>query len=105
MKGSSQPLQVLLVEDSENDALLLQLAIERSGLNSAFRRVETAEEMAAALQAQDWDAIIADYVMPNFGGLEALAMVKERELDLPFHHCLGPHNRGHGGGRDESRRT
>jgi PAS domain S-box-containing protein len=77
-------LQILLVEDSEDDALLLRLAIERSGLNGAFRRVETAEEMAAALQAQEWDAIIADYVMPKFGGLEALAMVKERELDLPF---------------------
>ena len=40
--------------------------------------------MAAALQAQDWDAVIADYVMPNFDGLAALAMVKERGLDVPF---------------------
>jgi PAS domain S-box-containing protein len=46
--------------------------------------VETAEEMAAGLQAQDWDAIIADYVMPKFDGLAALVMVKERALDVPF---------------------
>ena len=84
MKNLNQPLQILLVEDSENDALLLQLAIERSGAQCVCQRVETAEEMAAGLQAQDWDAIIADYVMPKFDGLAALVMVKERALDVPF---------------------
>ena len=73
-----------MVEDSENDALLLQLAIERSGSKCVCRRVETAEELTAALQDQEWDAIIADYVMPKFGGLEALALVKERGVDVPF---------------------
>jgi PAS domain S-box-containing protein len=77
-------LQILVVEDSENDALLLELALERSGLRCACRRVETASDVAAALQAQDWDAIIADYVLPNFDGLAALAMVKERKVDVPF---------------------
>ncbi len=80
----NRPLQILVVEDSEDDALLLQLAVERSGVHCVCRRVETAEEMRDALQAQDWDAIVADYVMPNFDGLAALALVKERGLDLPF---------------------
>ena len=31
MKNLQRPWQILIVEDSENDALLLQLAIERSG--------------------------------------------------------------------------
>jgi two-component system, NarL family, sensor histidine kinase UhpB len=84
MKSSNHQLQILLVEDSENDALLLQLAIERSGARCQCRRVETAAEMSVALQEQEWDAIIADYVMPNFDGLAALAMMKERGLDLPF---------------------
>jgi PAS domain S-box-containing protein len=84
MKNVNRPLQILVVEDSENDALLLQLAIERSGARCVCRRVETVEEMTAALEAQDWDAIIADYVMPKFDGLAALAVVKERGLDVPF---------------------
>ncbi len=84
MKSLNRPLQILLVEDSENDALLLQMAIERAGNKCVCRRVENAEEMAAALQSQEWDAIIADYVMPEFDGLAALAMVKERQLDVPF---------------------
>ena len=84
MKKLNRPLQILVVEDSENDALLLQLAIERSGTPCVCRRVETAEEMTAALQTQEWDAIVADYVMPKFDGLAALALVKERGLDVPF---------------------
>jgi DNA-binding NtrC family response regulator len=84
MKIVNRPLQILVVEDSEDDALLLQLAIERSGVRCACRRVETAQEMSEAILSQDWDAIIADYVMPNFDGLAALALVKERGLDVPF---------------------
>jgi PAS domain S-box-containing protein len=84
MKKLSLPLQLLIVEDSENDALLLQLALERAGTSSICRRVETAQEMAAALDAQEWDAIIADYLLPSFDGLAALALVKERLLDVPF---------------------
>jgi two-component system, NarL family, sensor histidine kinase UhpB len=84
MKSLNRPLQILLVEDSEDDALLLQLAIERLGTRCVCRRVETAEEMAAALQSQPWDAIVADYVMPKFDGLAALAKVKELGLDVPF---------------------
>jgi len=78
------PLQVLFVEDSENDAELLRLELERAGYETNCQRVETAEGLAVALEAQRWDLIIADYVMPRFGGLEALALVKSKGLDLPF---------------------
>ena len=84
MINTSRPLQILVVEDSENDALLLQLAIERSGARCVCRRVETAQEMTAALDAQSWDVVIADYVMPKFDGLAALALLKGRGLDVPF---------------------
>jgi signal transduction histidine kinase/CheY-like chemotaxis protein len=79
-----KPLQVLFVEDSENDAALLQLELEREGYETNCRRVETAHEMAKALDEQRWDVVIADYVMPKFSGLDALALVKSKGLDLPF---------------------
>lgn len=78
------PLHVLIVEDSENDADLLQIELERSGYQPKCLRVETPEAMAAALLRQNWDLIVADYVMPHFSGLAALAKVKEMGLDLPF---------------------
>ena len=40
--------------------------------------------MSAALERQEWDLIIADYRLPRFSGIDALALVKERKLDVPF---------------------
>jgi PAS domain S-box-containing protein len=77
-------LCVLIVEDQEDDALLLLRVLQRAGYDLRFERVDTAETMEAALNRQRWDIIIADYTMPEFNGLAALALVKERGLDLPF---------------------
>jgi len=79
-----QPLKVLIVEDSENDAALLEIELERAGYAPFCERVQTADELGLALGRQRWDVIIADYVLPHFNGLAALAIVKEKGLDLPF---------------------
>jgi PAS domain S-box-containing protein len=79
-----QKLTVLLAEDSENDALLLAMELERDGFNPDIRRVETAEQMRRGLAERDFDIVIADYIMPRFNGLEALAIVRERGEDIPF---------------------
>src|ERR1044071_172612 len=79
-----QPLQVLIVEDSENDAALLEIELQRAGFDPQCRRVETPEALSAALDRQTWDLVIADYIMPRFNGLAALGQVKEKGLDLPF---------------------
>jgi PAS domain S-box-containing protein len=81
---SSKPLQVLVVEDSENDALLLEMELQRSGYEVSFHRVDTKEAMVTALNTQRWDLIIADYLMPRFNGLEALSLANARGLDVPF---------------------
>ena len=78
------PLRVLIVEDSENDALLLVRELRRGGYEPRFKRVETAAAMSAELKRREWDIVISDYVMPKFGGIEALRILKERGLDLPF---------------------
>jgi len=81
MKG---PLQVLIVEDSENDAALLELELQQAGYETICQRVDTPGGLRSALAAQSWDVIIADYVMPQFSGLTALAIVAEAGLDIPF---------------------
>ena len=80
----NQPLQVILVEDSENDATLLEIELQRAGYDPVCHRVETHAELASALAGQKWDLVISDYVMPQFDGLAALALVKQKGLDLPF---------------------
>ena len=80
----SDRLCVLMVEDSENDALLTMLELRRSGYQLDVERVETPEDFEAALRNRAWDVIIADYALPNFNGLEALKLLQASGLDIPF---------------------
>ncbi len=79
----SQPLRLLLIEDSEDDAILLLRTLKKAGYEFEHERVETPEATLAAL-GKPWDIIISDYVIPGFGGLEALKLVQEQHLDIPF---------------------
>jgi signal transduction histidine kinase len=77
-------LRVLLVEDSEDDAALILREFTRAGLHVASQRVDTAAEMSAALAAEAWDLVIADYNLPRFDAPTALNLAHERDCDLPF---------------------
>ncbi|MDZ8136902.1 MAG: histidine kinase dimerization/phosphoacceptor domain -containing protein [Nostoc sp. DedQUE04] len=80
----SVPLRVLLVEDSEDDALLLLRELQRGGYEVTFERIDTPTAMKAAIAEQIWDIVICDYSMPTFSAPAALKQVKESGLDLPF---------------------
>jgi signal transduction histidine kinase len=80
----AKPLRVLIIEDSENDALMLLRELRRSGYVPTYERVYCAADMIAALEKQQWDIIISDFIMPQFSGLEALKLVKEKNIDAPF---------------------
>jgi signal transduction histidine kinase len=77
-------LSVLIVEDSEDDMLLVLRELRRGGYEIDYIRVETPDEMQAALDRQPWDIILADYTLPAFSGLGALQLLQERQQDLPF---------------------
>ena len=77
-------LSVLNIEDSEDDAFLVQRELRRSGLNIIWERVETLEALCAALEKQTWDVIISDYNLPKFNAYDALQIVKCRYPNLPF---------------------
>ncbi len=79
-----KPLRLLIIEDSEDDALLLIRALKSGGYDPAYKRVETADAMRDALAGGPWDILISDYIMPRFGGLEALQLLKEAGLEIPF---------------------
>ena len=80
----SKQLKVLLVEDSEDDAALLTRELKKGGVQPIIQRVETAEAMKKALEKQEWDVVIADYVLPCFSGLDAVNVLKKTGKDLPF---------------------
>jgi PAS domain S-box-containing protein len=77
-------VRLLLVEDSEDDAELIVSALRRGGFEPTWRRVDTANELRQALTESSWDAVIADYSMPAFSGMDALGLVKAIRPGLPF---------------------
>ena len=77
-------LKVLIVEDSESDALLLVLALEQADYIVISERIETAQELHRALDTQIWDVVLADYSLPQFTAIDALKIVQEKQLDMPF---------------------
>lgn len=77
-------LKILIIEDSEDDTELLLHEIKKGGYNPTYVRVETANGMIESLNEQTWDFIIADYRLPDFSAPEALKVLQESGLDLPF---------------------
>src|SRR3954471_12389046 len=77
-------LRVLLVEDSEEDATLLQIRLRQPQWSAQCKRVQDELALRQALEKEDWDLIISDYVIPGFSGLRALEIVRELDLDIPF---------------------
>jgi len=78
------PLRVLVVEDSADEAWLLVHELETAGYAVTWERVETAEAMRVALSRESWDLILCDYVLPRFGGAEAVALVQSLGCDVPL---------------------
>ena len=77
-------LRVILVEDSEDDAVLVIRELVRGGYEVTFTRVDTAEGLIAALEDTRWDVAIGDFSMPQFSGTAALALVRQFDAEMPF---------------------
>lgn len=80
----NKPIRVLIVEDSEDDALMLVRQLKKDGYNPTYNQVDTAEAIMDAFEKQTWDVILCDSSMPGLSVFEAFDLYKEKRLDLPF---------------------
>jgi len=80
----SEPLHVLLVEDTDDDAALITRTIRSAGFAPILERVETREQFVAALRAGSWQVVVCDHSLPQFSSIEALVCLQDQRLDLPF---------------------
>ena len=80
----AQPLHILIIEDNEDDALLVLRAIRRGGYDPISQRVDSPDALHEVLFSQPWEIIITDYRMPQFTAVDALNILQESGLDLPF---------------------
>jgi len=81
---NERPIKVLAVEDSENDFRLAVRQLRLAGFTPECRRVEDRASLQQALLEGSWDAVISDFSMPGFGGLEALEEFRKTGMDIPF---------------------
>jgi signal transduction histidine kinase/ActR/RegA family two-component response regulator len=78
-------MNILNIEDSETDYQLILHHLKKGGVqNISSLRVESKEELAAALREKKWDIVISDYNIPGFSPMEALSAVRETSKYLPF---------------------
>jgi two-component system cell cycle sensor histidine kinase/response regulator CckA len=77
-------LRVLIIDDSEDDTRLITNELQRGGFDLLFERVNSPEAIKAALEQKTWDVVISNFVVSQCTALEALALLQEKNLDLPF---------------------
>jgi PAS domain S-box-containing protein len=80
----SARLRLLHLEDSPQDAELVQLMLERNGLDCDTVIVNNKISFEQALAKGGFDLILSDFSLPGYNGLAALALVRERRPQLPF---------------------
>ncbi|MBC7206596.1 MAG: response regulator, partial [Methyloversatilis sp.] len=81
---AQRTLDVLLIEDSEDDAVLLLHRFRQAGYTVRSIRVEDEKGLRAALRSGSWDVVLSDHNMPQFSAMAALGILQEQGLDLPF---------------------
>ena len=79
----SNPLRVLIVDDSDDDTLLVVDELRRGGFSPEYEQVDSADKMATALKGKEWDLVITDHNMPGFDSSAALSILKAAGLDIP----------------------
>jgi two-component system response regulator len=79
-----EPIKILLVEDVELDAELTDRELKRTNLNYVSKRVEEESDFIDLLKSFKPDIILADHSLPNFDGVTALKITKERCPETPF---------------------
>ncbi|WP_187394821.1 GGDEF domain-containing response regulator [Zoogloea oleivorans] len=82
--AGERKLEILVIDDCEDDAFLLGMALNKHGLKVLCTRVDTAPAMRNALDTGAWDIVISDHCMPGFDSGTALQILKDSGRDIPF---------------------
>jgi CheY-like chemotaxis protein len=81
---ATEALRLVLVEDQPLDAELILDALRRTGFKPEAIRVDNRVEFIKELANANVDVVLCDYNLPSFSALEALDLLRERQVDIPF---------------------
>ena len=74
---------ILIVDDSEDDAVLLLRELKKNGMNIYSQRVDSDIQLRNVMQSGDWDLVISDHNLPGYSSTEALQTIRELNNDIP----------------------
>ena len=77
-------LNILIGEDSEEDALLMLRHLHKAGYEVNSQQVKSADDMVAAIKDKAWEIILCDYKLPGFSAEQALEIRTEHNPELPL---------------------
>jgi PAS domain S-box-containing protein len=80
----SEPLHLLLLEDAKEDVELCLAVLEQGGFDLRADVVGTREGFEAQIRANSYDLVVADYRLPHWTGMDALALLREHEKEIPL---------------------
>lgn len=80
----ARPLRALLVEDNEDDAALVALALGKYSSGASVVRVDDEASLRRSLATDSFDIVLSDWNLPRFDALKALDIVREAPEEIPF---------------------
>ena len=81
---NTMPVRVLIIDDSDDDALLIATHLRRGGIELTYERAETTQAIAGALAARPPDIVICDYNLPGLSAQDALRLLRDSGLHASF---------------------
>lgn len=82
-EDNNRNLRILMLEDTTSDAELEEHELRKIGIPFTLKRVETRDDFVRALKEYSPDVILSDYSLPEFGGMEALEIVRREYPEIP----------------------
>jgi CheY-like chemotaxis protein len=95
MEINHPPIKILHLEDSQDDAILINTLLSKSPLKYEMRVVDTRPAFIRELWNFMPDVILSDHSLPGFNSLEALAIIQYAELKIPFILVTGQPSKGY----------
>lgn len=77
-------LNILMLEDDDVDAQIVQMYLKESQVTFSSTVVSTRKDFVDALEHKDIDVILSDHNLPLFTSLEALKIRNQEKLHIPF---------------------
>lgn len=77
-------LHLLIVEDVIADVELMVLALEAAGITFTYDATDTLSSCQQLLQKETYDAVLADYRLPQFTAHQVLKILRQSEQEIPL---------------------